>query len=119
GDRRRDPVQERGPAVLVGRADAAAPGVRHEGGGHVTRQGSRLLRWALIEAIQRIPRDCVIGTAKDAIIARPGQHEQLSRAAARREAAKHSALRARREAASYSAPRPRAAGRQSDWPRLT
>ena len=41
--------------------------------GHVTKQGSRLLRWALIEAIQRIPRDCVIGSARDAIIARRGK----------------------------------------------
>jgi transposase len=41
--------------------------------GHVTKQGSRLLRWALIEAIQRIPRDSVIGAAKDAIIARRGK----------------------------------------------
>jgi transposase len=41
--------------------------------GHVTKQGSRLLRWALIEAIQRVPRDSVIGTAKDAIIARRGK----------------------------------------------
>src|ERR1035437_3954524 len=31
--------------------------------GHVTKQGSRLLRWALIEAIQRIPKDSVIGGA--------------------------------------------------------
>jgi transposase len=41
--------------------------------GHVTKQGSRLLRWALIEAIQRIPRDSVIGGVKDAIIARRGK----------------------------------------------
>jgi transposase len=41
--------------------------------GHVTKQRSRLLRWALIEAIQRIPRDSVIGTVKDAIIARRGK----------------------------------------------
>jgi transposase len=41
--------------------------------GHVTKQGSRLLRWALIEAIQRIPRDSVIGAARDAIIARRGK----------------------------------------------
>jgi transposase len=41
--------------------------------GHVTKQGSRLLRWALIEAIQRIPRDCVIGAVKDKIIARRGK----------------------------------------------
>ncbi len=38
--------------------------------GHVTKQGSRMLRWAVIEAVQRIPRDSVIGTVKDAIIAR-------------------------------------------------
>src|SRR5712692_7287374 len=41
--------------------------------GRVTKQGSRLLRWALIEAIQRLPRESVIGTAKDAIIARRGK----------------------------------------------
>jgi transposase len=41
--------------------------------GHVTEQGSRLLRWALIEAIQRIPRDSVIGGVEDAIIARRGK----------------------------------------------
>ena len=41
--------------------------------GHVTKQGSRPLRWALTEAIQRIPRDCVIGGVKDAIIDRRGK----------------------------------------------
>ena len=41
--------------------------------GHVTKQGSRLLRWALIEAIQRIPRDSVTGGVKDGIIARRGK----------------------------------------------
>jgi transposase len=41
--------------------------------GHVTKQGSRLLRWALIEAIQRVPRDSVIGGVKDAIITRRGK----------------------------------------------
>ena len=41
--------------------------------GHVTKQGSRMLRWALIEAIQRIPADSVIGAAKQAIIARRGK----------------------------------------------
>jgi hypothetical protein len=29
--------------------------------------------WALTEAIQRIPRDCVIGAARDGIIARRGK----------------------------------------------
>ena len=32
-----------------------------------------MLRWALIEAIQRVPRDSVIGSVKDAIIARRGK----------------------------------------------
>src|SRR5713226_9231514 len=41
--------------------------------GHVTKQGSRLLRWALIEAIQHVPRDSVIGTVKDTIITRRGK----------------------------------------------
>jgi hypothetical protein len=39
----------------------------------VTKQGSRTLRWALTEAIQRIPKDCVIGSAKNAIIDRRGK----------------------------------------------
>jgi transposase len=41
--------------------------------GHVTKQGSRMLRWALIEAIQRVPADSVIGEVKAAIIARRGK----------------------------------------------
>jgi transposase len=41
--------------------------------GHVTKQGSRMLRWALVEAIQRVPRDSVIGSVKEAIIARRGK----------------------------------------------
>ena len=53
--------------------------------GHVTKQGSRLLRWALIEAIQRVPRDSVIGTVKDAIIARRGkQAKNIAKVAAAR-----------------------------------
>jgi len=41
--------------------------------GHVTKQGSRMLRWAVIEAIQRVPRDSVIGSVKEAIIGRRGK----------------------------------------------
>jgi transposase len=53
--------------------------------GHVTKQGSRLLRWALIEAIQRVPRDSVIGTVKDAIIARRGKEaKNIAKVAAAR-----------------------------------
>jgi transposase len=53
--------------------------------GHVTKQGSRLLRWALIEAIQRIPADCAIGAAKAAIIARRGKEaKSIAKVAAAR-----------------------------------
>jgi transposase len=54
--------------------------------GHVTKQGSRLLRWALIEAIQRVPADTVIGAVKTAIIARRGKEARNTAkvAAARR-----------------------------------
>ena len=41
--------------------------------GHVTKQGSRLLRWALIEAVQRVRADSVTGAVKEAIIARRGK----------------------------------------------
>ena len=40
--------------------------------GRVTKQGSRQLRWAVIEAIQRAPAGSVTGTVKEAIIARRG-----------------------------------------------
>jgi transposase len=40
--------------------------------GHVTRQGSRLLRWALIEAIQHAPAGFAVRDARGAIIARRG-----------------------------------------------
>ena len=36
--------------------------------GHVSKQGSRHLRWALIEAIQRLPRESVIGSVKAGIV---------------------------------------------------
>src|SRR5215831_15670166 len=40
--------------------------------GRITKQGSRLLRWAVIEAVQHIPADSPIGAAKAAIVARRG-----------------------------------------------
>ena len=39
----------------------------------MTKQGSRLLRWAVIEATQRTPADSVTGAVKEAIIARRGK----------------------------------------------
>src|SRR6266852_5097176 len=54
--------------------------------GHVTKQGSRMLRWALIEAIQRVRADTVIGTVKDGIIARRGkQAKNIAKVAAARQ----------------------------------
>jgi len=41
--------------------------------GRVTKQGSRMLRWALIEAVQRAGPNCVTGAARNAIIARRGK----------------------------------------------
>jgi Transposase IS116/IS110/IS902 family len=40
--------------------------------GHVSKQGSRMLRWALVEAIQRQPAGTKPQQVKDAIIARRG-----------------------------------------------
>jgi transposase len=40
--------------------------------GRVTKQGSRLLRWALIEAVQHVPADSLPGAVKQRIIARRG-----------------------------------------------
>jgi transposase len=53
--------------------------------GHATKQGSRLLRWALIEAIQRAPAGFKVRDAKDAIIARRGeQARNIAKVAAAR-----------------------------------
>jgi transposase len=53
--------------------------------GHITKQGSPVLRWAVIEAVQRIPRDSVIGAAKAAIIDRRGkQARSIAKVAAAR-----------------------------------
>jgi transposase len=53
--------------------------------GHVTKQGSRQLRWALGEAIQRAPATTRPGRVKDSIIARrgPGARNIAKVAAAR------------------------------------
>jgi transposase len=40
--------------------------------GRITKQGSRVLRWALIEAVQHVPAGTSIRQAKDAIIGRRG-----------------------------------------------
>jgi transposase len=54
--------------------------------GHVTKQGSRMLRWAVVEAIQRQPASSRPRQVKDAIIARRGkQARNIAKIAAGRE----------------------------------
>jgi transposase len=53
--------------------------------GHITKQGCRVLRWALVEAIQRAPAGTPMRQAKDAIIARRGnQARNIAKVAAAR-----------------------------------
>ena len=53
--------------------------------GHITKQGSRLLRWALIEAIQHAPAGSLPGAARQRIIARRGkQAKNIAKVAAAR-----------------------------------
>jgi transposase len=53
--------------------------------GHITKQGSRLLRWALVEAIQHAPAGSVTGSVKAGIIARRGkQAKNIAKVAAAR-----------------------------------
>ena len=54
--------------------------------GHVTKQGSRMLRWAVIEAIQRQPAGTRPRQVKDGIIARRGKEaKNIAKVAAARE----------------------------------
>jgi len=53
--------------------------------GRITKQGSRVLRWAVIEAVQRTPAGTPIRELKDAIIARRGiQARNIAKVAAAR-----------------------------------
>jgi len=54
--------------------------------GHITKQGSRVLRWALIEAIQHVPAGHPLRERKDDIIARRGvQARNIAKVAAARQ----------------------------------
>src|SRR5439155_638715 len=54
--------------------------------GHVTKQGSRMLRWAVCEAIQRQPADTRPRQVKDGIIARRGAEAKNTAKGCRRPA---------------------------------
>jgi transposase len=54
--------------------------------GHVSKQGSRMLRWALVEAIQRQPAGTRPQQVKEAIIARRGpEARSIAKTAAARQ----------------------------------
>ena len=54
--------------------------------GHITKQGSRVLRWAMVEAIQRLPADTPVRDVKDRIIARRGtEARNIAKVAAARQ----------------------------------
>jgi len=54
--------------------------------GHITKQGSRVLRWAMVEAIQRLPADTPVREVKDRIIARRGtEARNIAKVAAARQ----------------------------------
>jgi len=56
--------------------------------GHITKQGSKSLRWALIEAVQRQPATSPIRAVKDRLIARRGKEARnIAKTAAARELA--------------------------------
>jgi transposase len=42
--------------------------------GHITKQGSRLVRWAAVEAIQRVPATSSLGQRRDRVAARRGRN---------------------------------------------
>ena len=61
--------------MLVGRADPThreSDTVVHRG--HITKQGSKLVRWAAIEAVQRHPTTTKIAADKHRIEARRGKN---------------------------------------------
>jgi transposase len=54
--------------------------------GHITKQGSPMLRWAMVEAIQRLPADTPIRRRRDVMIARRGKEARnIARTAAARQ----------------------------------
>jgi hypothetical protein len=42
--------------------------------GRITKQGSRLVRWAAVEAVQRVPAHTRLGQVRDRIAARRGRN---------------------------------------------
>jgi transposase len=51
--------------------------------GRITKQGSRLVRWAVVESVQILPKTTMVGQIRDRIGARPGHNIGVVAAARR------------------------------------
>ena len=51
--------------------------------GRITKQGSRLVRWAVVESVQRLPKHAVLGAFRDQVAARRGTNIGVVAAARR------------------------------------
>jgi transposase len=51
--------------------------------GRITKQGSRLVRWAAVESVQRLPKHTVLGAFRDQVAARRGTNIGVVAAARR------------------------------------
>ena len=51
--------------------------------GRITKQGSRLVRWAVVESVQRLPKHTVLGAFRDQVAARRGTNIGVVAAARR------------------------------------
>ena len=62
-------------ADLLGRTDADAPeSDAHVHRGRITKQGSRLVRCAVVESVQVLPSTTVVGQFRDRVTARRGHN---------------------------------------------
>jgi transposase len=51
--------------------------------GRITKQGSRLVRWAVVESVQRLPKNAVLGAFRDQVASRRGTNIGVVAAARR------------------------------------
>jgi transposase len=73
--------------------------------GRITKQGSRLIRWAAVESVQRLPATTVIGQFRDRVAARRGRNIGAVAAARRQIEYVFYALRDHRVRALHTRPR--------------
>lgn len=64
--------------------------------GHITKQGSRLVRWAAVEAVQRVPKSSRLGQRGERVASRRGRN--IGKVAPARELIPSRLLRAARRA---------------------